>query len=273
MSTSREDLGRINMAGIIEHKRYAFEDGPRTLSQFAVVYVTDGHGFFEYEDGRRQAAMPGALIQLVPGKPHRYGPTKPGQWSEIYFVFEGALFDCWREACELSESRLAGPLLPVSHWSRRFEALLELTEEDRKSDPLVAACGLQALLAEATAGGGPQGDTEGSRDPAMFRETVGAIIERNVRYDLDFRLVADELGLGYETFRKRFRASFGQSPHRYLAARVVRRASMRLRDPATLDKEIAAELGFSDEHYFSRRFHQIAGMSPTEYRRAYGQER
>lgn len=273
MSASREDLGRINVAGTIEQKRYAFEDGPRTLSQFAAVYVTDGEGFFENERGARMPAMPGALILLVPGTPHRYGPHIPGRWSEIYFVFEGALFECWRDAAELSESRVTGPLLPVEHWKRRFRALFELTEEDRKADPLVIACRLQTVLAEATAGGQSAGTDECPRDPALFRESVGAIIERDLRYDLDFRLVAEELGLGYESFRKRFRAAFGQSPHRYLAARVVRRASLRLRDPATLDKEVAAELGFSDEHYFSRRFHQIAGMSPTEYRRAYGQDR
>lgn len=267
MSESREDLGRISMAGTIEHKRYAFEDGPRTLGQFAIVYLLDGEGFFENEDGDCSSVVPGSVVVLVPGLPHRYGPNTPGRWSEAYLVFEGTLFDCWREEGLLATSRVVGPLLPVEHWRGELEAIIEMAEGD--GDPLIPACRLQAILAEALA------DETGYTvsDDRLFRERVAGMIERELRYDLDLHRVAEAVGMGYESFRKRFRARFGRSPQRYLAAQVMRRASMRLRDPSTLDKEIAAELGFSDEHYFSRRFRQIAGMSPTEYRRAHGQPR
>ena len=267
MVDSREELGRISMAGSIEHKRYAFEDGARTLAQYALVYLLDGEGFFEDEKGRRQGVARGSLLVLVPGKPHRYGPTTPGHWSEVYFVFEGTLFDCWRTEGPLSAGRVVGPLLPVDHWRVQMEAILDMTNRDR--DPLVPACRLQTILAEAFAD--RTGETVSEEE--FFRESVAHIVERELRYDLDLHRIAEELGMSYESFRKRFRSLFGQSPQRYLATQVVRRASTRLRDPATLDKEIAAELGFSDEHYFSRRFRQIAGMSPTEYRRAHGQPR
>ena len=34
------------------------------------------------------------------------------------------------------------------------------------------------------------------------------------------------------------------------------------------NKEIAETLGFYDEFHFSRRFHQITGQSPRQFRRA-----
>jgi AraC-like DNA-binding protein len=180
------------------------------------------------------------LLYLVPDEPHRYGPYVPGNWDELFLVFSGRLFYCWRREGELRSIRVIGPLLPV------------------------AARELRLLLAEAVAWRDAPQDEE-----TAWRSKVAAAVETALCYDFDFHELALQLGMSYETFRKRFRGLFGQSQHQYLAAEVIRRAAQRLRNPRLLDKEIALELGFSDEHYFSRRFHQLSGMSPTEYRRTH----
>jgi AraC-like DNA-binding protein len=261
MTEEAWELGRISVTGTIERKQYAFESGARVLSQFALVYVSAGEGFFENGERDRSAVPTGSLLYLVPGEPHRYGPTVPGNWDELFLLFSGRLFDCWRHEGGLDSSRVIGPLLPVPAWARRVQAVIDAAEEHQR-DPLVAACELQLLLAEAVAWRDAPHDEE-----ATWRSEVAAAIEAGLRYDFDFHALAQRFGTSYETFRKRFRTLFGQSPHQYLAAEVIRRAAQRLRNPQLLDKEIALELGFSDEHYFSRRFHQLAGMSPTEYRR------
>jgi len=40
-----------------------------------------------------------------------------------------------------------------------------------------------------------------------------------------------------------------------------------LQQPGSTTRTIAASLGFSDEFHFSRRFKQITGISPREFRR------
>ena len=44
-------------------------------------------------------------------------------------------------------------------------------------------------------------------------------------------------------------------------------ACAMLQQPGATTRTIAASLGFSDEFHFSRRFKQITGMSPREFRR------
>jgi AraC-like DNA-binding protein len=53
----------------------------------------------------------------------------------------------------------------------------------------------------------------------------------------------------------------------YRAIRRIDAACAMLQQPGPTMRDIAASLGFSDEFHFSRRFKQITGMSPREFRR------
>ena len=83
--------------------------------------------------------------------------------------------------------------------------------------------------------------------------------------------LAADLGLPFETFRKRFAAATGMSPGAYRSARLIDEAGRLLATGSLTCREIAERLGFRDEHYFSRRFRQLAGMSPTAFRQRVGQ--
>lgn len=63
-----------------------------------------------------------------------------------------------------------------------------------------------------------------------------------------------------------FRATFGETPHRYLQRRRVERAMFLLRsgtDPVT---DICLAVGFTSLGTFSRTFSAIVGESPSRYR-------
>ena len=65
-----------------------------------------------------------------------------------------------------------------------------------------------------------------------------------------------------------FSAEFGMTPKAYiLAYRVNRAKEMFYRNPHLSVKEVADEMGFADQHYFTRLFVKIAGMTPSAYKR------
>lgn len=68
-------------------------------------------------------------------------------------------------------------------------------------------------------------------------------------------------------FIRRFRAVFGETPHRYLQRRRVERAMFLLRSTERSVTEICFEVGFSSLGTFSRTFTAIVGESPSTYRR------
>ncbi|MEU1126020.1 AraC family transcriptional regulator [Streptomyces sp. NPDC005899] len=68
-------------------------------------------------------------------------------------------------------------------------------------------------------------------------------------------------------FARTFRATFGESPHRYLQRRRVERAMYLLRETGRSVTEICYEVGFGSTGTFSRTFSDIVGRSPRAYRR------
>lgn len=67
-------------------------------------------------------------------------------------------------------------------------------------------------------------------------------------------------------FSRQFRATFGETPHRYLQRRRVERAMELLRETDRPVTEICFDVGFNSLGTFSRTFRAIVGESPTSYR-------
>jgi AraC-like DNA-binding protein len=59
----------------------------------------------------------------------------------------------------------------------------------------------------------------------------------------------------------------GKSPGEYRADEIVRRACSLLLESNETLAAIAADLGFHDAFHLSKRFKQVVGMSPQEFRR------
>jgi AraC-like DNA-binding protein len=68
-------------------------------------------------------------------------------------------------------------------------------------------------------------------------------------------------------FIRTFRATFGETPHRYLQRRRVERAMFLLRATKRSVTDISLDVGFMSLGTFSRTFRVIVGESPSEYRR------
>jgi AraC-like DNA-binding protein len=67
-------------------------------------------------------------------------------------------------------------------------------------------------------------------------------------------------------FIRCFRATFGETPHRYLQRRRVERAMFLLRETDRSVTDICMDVGFGSLGTFSRTFHEIVGESPSAYR-------
>ena len=67
-------------------------------------------------------------------------------------------------------------------------------------------------------------------------------------------------------FIRTFRATFGETPHRYLQRRRVERAMFLLRATVRSVTDICLDVGFNSLGTFSRSFQQIVGEGPSVYR-------
>jgi AraC-like DNA-binding protein len=94
---------------------------------------------------------------------------------------------------------------------------------------------------------------------------IANLLSRSKAKRLTVTDLASAMGCAESTLRAMFRDLIGRSPKEFLQASVIQEARSLLTGAKTV-KEIAFEIGFDDEHYFSRFFRGHVGMSPTEYR-------
>ena len=82
------------------------------------------------------------------------------------------------------------------------------------------------------------------------------------------RQVAREVGLSYESFRKRFSERMDRAPGQYQQQRRVDLACAAIYRGSGNFKQLAEELGFCDVYHFSKAFRRQMGIPPSAYRRS-----
>jgi transcriptional regulator GlxA family with amidase domain len=83
---------------------------------------------------------------------------------------------------------------------------------------------------------------------------------------LDIPAVARMAHVSQAHFIRTFRATFGETPHRYLQRRRVERAMFLLRGTQRSVTDICLDVGFTSLGTFSRSFRVIIGEAPAVYR-------
>jgi AraC-like DNA-binding protein len=91
-------------------------------------------------------------------------------------------------------------------------------------------------------------------------------MDRTYAQSLDIPALAAIALVSEAHFIRTFRATFGETPHRYLQRRRVERAMTRLRETGDSVTDICMAVGFTSLGTFSRTFREIVGESPSAYR-------
>jgi transcriptional regulator GlxA family with amidase domain len=91
-------------------------------------------------------------------------------------------------------------------------------------------------------------------------------MDRAYAEPLDIGALARMAYVSQAHFIRTFRATFGETPHRYLQRRRVERAMFLLRSTDTSVTDVCLETGFTSLGTFSRTFSEIVGETPSAYR-------
>src|SRR3954467_14190678 len=91
-------------------------------------------------------------------------------------------------------------------------------------------------------------------------------MDRGYAEPLDVPALSRIAGVSEAHFIRTFRATFGETPHRYLQRRRVERAMFLLREGGRSITDICLDVGFNSLGTFSRTFSEIVGLTPTDYR-------
>lgn len=91
-------------------------------------------------------------------------------------------------------------------------------------------------------------------------------MDRDFAGPLDVRSLAAIACVSEAHFIRTFKATFGETPHRYLQRRRIERAMFLLRTSGRSVTEVCMDVGFTSLGSFSRIFTEIVGMTPSTFR-------
>lgn len=119
----------------------------------------------------------------------------------------------------------------------------------------------------------PPAERSGAADAVAEYDAVAAAVNQ-VRADLTIPVTLEQLaeraGLSAYQFDQRVRRVFRLTTGQLLLKFRMDHATRLLRDSSDPVAAVAADCGYADQSAFARQFRKTTGLTPGEYRRAYG---
>ena len=98
-------------------------------------------------------------------------------------------------------------------------------------------------------------------------------LHRNCNFHITVADMAKIMNMGKESFAKKFSSDTGTSPRQFFGRILASHAAKLLINTELSAKEIAVEMGFCNEFYFSRFFKRHFCLSPTKFRQNIRQDK
>ncbi len=105
-----------------------------------------------------------------------------------------------------------------------------------------------------------------NKDLVRFQE----LLEKYYKTERSIAFYASSFSLSTDAFSKKIKKQFTKTPSQLIQERVILESKKLLHLTYKSIKEIAQELNFEDEFYFSRFFKKNVGVSPSSYRKNVG---
>jgi len=228
-------------------------------------FILSGRGFYRFGDNVFPVPAPAVLMQW-PDVYMDYGPEPVGgSWEELFLIYEAGSMDVLASWGIFPAAKPMW-LLRDSHEvraqiSKLIGYLRVPPDESGMADRVDRIC--ERLILEAILGEEAEPMDAEEKAVMVIRDYVVARLHEHH----DFDALAKRHGLSSSTLRRRWAARYEVPPHQYLLRMRIREATRLLVESSLTVGEIAAQVGFDDPLYFSRRFSAEIGTTATEYRR------
>lgn len=245
-------------AGIVyPDKDYHFD---KVLDGYLFEYIINGKGYIE-SNGNSVTVGEGDSIICAYSKRFKYGSDKKTPYTKIWFTATGSFIDIlFDKFCNINKANFIVNKANTFPLIEKVISLLENAEENAQELTHII---LDFILLISGLNKQPQNNYLTPNSTAYL---IKSVIDSNLQQNINLRKIADYLNISEHTAISRFRAEYGISPSKYILNERIATACELLENTKKSVTEIALQLKFCEQSYFSTVFKNTVGITPKEYR-------
>ena len=249
------DMLKIQMCGITyPDKNYEIS---RDMSRVACIeYIEKGTGVLQI-DGQTFYPEEGDTYFLQVGTTHHYSSDKEKPWKKIFINVSGVLLDSLIEGYGLKNIYYFKGL----DTGEQMRGIVNLAKENNEDCTEEIICLLNRAFFKMREHIKTQNYTS---DTA---EKMKEYLRNNAASKFRIENLCKYISRSESQCIKIFKEAYGITPYAYFLSKKIRLAKDMLVNTNLSIKQIANNLNFADEYYFSNVFKQKTGVSPSKYRK------
>lgn len=231
---------------------------------YGAFYLLSGSGLYEDEFGRKIPLYAGDYVQRLPDVHHTTHVQSTGDWLEFFICFGAETYQHLSNLNLLSKQPVIHPGLS-SMLFKKAVYILNCAKDYTNDKQATLYLNLQEFAIELY-----QRSLHKQMDPGTQRLMQKASDLLSAPPDFpSAHDVADELHMNYESFRKKFKEYYQQSPTAYQLVCRINYSKTLLFDTNKNLNEIALLCKFSDAFAYSKAFKKQYGISPSIFRQMF----
>ncbi len=219
-------------------------------------YIISGTGVLHI-NGKTYEPKKDDIFFLAKNSQHEYYCTKENPWHKIYISFEGKLADAFVNEYLAKEQYLFENTGLNDVFRRIYDISVNDTYDYRLRNDLILPQLMKVFITLKR--------NSVSR-PMSLAEQIKSKLDLNLQKKYTINDLSKEMCYTNNHLINVFRAEYGETPYQYLSKKRIELAKEYLQTSSISVSEIAEMLCFTEPQYFSNRFKQATGVTPTKFR-------
>jgi len=231
--------------------------------QYILIYCLEGNGRIYINDDQYNVG-PNTYFIIPKNVAHRYHSDESSPWTIYWIHFRGEFAEKIYERF-LENSRPAVRPIPYDeHRIGQFEQIYAIVEHsfNEKEMEIMSISLLYFISAMVY---------YKEANPAIYNTDAVSNSIQFMKQHINGKFGIEELAaqqhISVSHYSRSFKKKTGSSPINYFNQLKIHKSCQYLYFTELSIKEIAIELGFDDQYYFSRLFSNVMGMPPSKYKK------
>ncbi len=239
----------------------------RTLNHHELIFVCNGKGSFKIRN-KQYPIKKGMLIIITPNVPYsiELDDSVPAGVLTIHFSFAGISFQDGKwdinEKIRVSLGQPVQELKDYYHIEEQFQKLVNCWNEKLPGYEFMARTMFQQLIIDIMENRNKQSESYGT---SLKVERIIQYMHRNINAKVTLPELSKLVHMTPAYMSRTFKEATGYTIIEYFNKLKIDKSKELLVEGNKKVKEVAQELGFTDEFYFSRMFKKIEGITPSQF--------